>query len=260
MLKPDNRRLWDVAAPPVARPSLVGSGSTMSATQFESVLSHASGPEIQVQGVFRLDPTGGRLPFPMVAGCNCVSSVIRLNFPDGASAGTYDRGIGAGDHSRIQEPAMLCAIQRSPFNFGSTHDEQFDPGQQADLDGRRPGFTEAGPRLKVLFYRHFAWLTALRFSLRERKTWENTFERGNAQFLAALPTPEYQSDVNDELKTCLSDIELQKLLAHPGDRESLILHWQYDAIRDLRRDGLISEFVLIVLTGALDDIFRLQVP
>ena len=118
--------------------------------------------------------------------------------------------------------------------------------------------TEAGPRLKDLFYRHFAWLTALRFSLRERKTWENTFERGNARFLAALPTPEYQSDVNDELKTCLSDIELQKLLAHPGDRELLILHWQYDAIRDLRRDGLISEFVLIVLTGALDDIFRLQ--
>ena len=50
--------------------------------------------------------------------------------------------------------------------------------------------TEAGPRLKDLFYRHFAWLTALRFSLRERKTWENTFERGNARFLAALPTPD----------------------------------------------------------------------
>ena len=37
--------------------------------------------------------------------------------------------------------------------------------------------------------------------------------------------------------------------------ELLILHWQYDAICDLRRDGLISEFVLIVLTGALDEHF-----
>jgi ion channel-forming bestrophin family protein len=40
------------------------------------------------------------------------------------------------------------------------------------------GASEAGPRLKEMFYRHFAWLTALRFFLRERKTWENTLERG----------------------------------------------------------------------------------
>src|ERR1043166_5570245 len=28
------------------------------------------------------------------------------------------------------------------------------------------------PRLKDMFYRHFAWLTALRFFLRDRKSWE----------------------------------------------------------------------------------------
>src|SRR5262247_3272653 len=33
---------------------------------------------------------------------------------------------------------------------------------------------QSAPRLKEIFYRHFAWLTALRFLLRERKTWENT--------------------------------------------------------------------------------------
>ena len=52
---------------------------------------------------------------------------------------------------------------------------------------------QCGPRLKDMFYRHFAWLTALRFFLRERKPWENVSERGNARFLAKLPTPESQS-------------------------------------------------------------------
>ena len=33
---------------------------------------------------------------------------------------------------------------------------------------------QSGPQLKEMFYRHFAWLTALRFFLRERKSWENT--------------------------------------------------------------------------------------
>jgi ion channel-forming bestrophin family protein len=117
---------------------------------------------------------------------------------------------------------------------------------------------DASARLKDIFYRHFAWLTALRFFLRERKSWENASERGNARFLAELPTPESRSSLKDELKTYLSDAELQKVLAHPGDKEALLLHWQYDAISDLHNEKLISEFILIVLSGALDDLARLQ--
>jgi ion channel-forming bestrophin family protein len=56
---------------------------------------------------------------------------------------------------------------------------------------------QSGPRLKEMFYRHFAWLTAVRFFLRERKAWENTLEAGNAKFLAKLPTPESQSILTD---------------------------------------------------------------
>jgi putative membrane protein len=117
---------------------------------------------------------------------------------------------------------------------------------------------QTGARLKDIFYRHFAWLTALRFFLRERKAWENTFEPGNARFLAELPTPESQSNLKDELKIYLSDAEFQKFIAHRGDKEALILHWQYDAIRDLHNRKLISEFIMIMLTNALDDLARLQ--
>lgn len=116
----------------------------------------------------------------------------------------------------------------------------------------------SGPVLKELFYRHFAWLTALRFFLRAGKPWENASERGNAKFLFRLQTPERQSSLKDELKVYLSDAELQKVLGHRGDKEALILHWQYDVIRELRKKELISEYIMIVLMNALDDLARAQ--
>lgn len=116
----------------------------------------------------------------------------------------------------------------------------------------------AQPGLKDIFYRHFAWLTALRFFLRTAKPWENTGAKGNVAFLARLPTPESRSALKDELKAFLSDAALQKALAHPGDKEALILHWQHQAISDLYNRKLISEYIFIVLTGLLDDLTRLQ--
>jgi ion channel-forming bestrophin family protein len=122
--------------------------------------------------------------------------------------------------------------------------------------GNRDGVPEPG--LKEIFYRHFAWLTALRFYLRERRSWENTFDPGNVSFLAKLPSPESQSVLEDELQTYLSDAELQKFKAHRGDKEALLLHWHYDAIKDLHSRGLISELIFTVLAGALDELLRLQ--
>jgi putative membrane protein len=117
---------------------------------------------------------------------------------------------------------------------------------------------QSGQRLKELFYRHFAWLTALRFFLRERKTWENTFERGNAKYLAALPTPESLSDLKTELAVYFSESELQKVLAHRGDKEAFILRGQYRTLGDLHNEKLISNHIFLNLTAAIDDIVRLQ--
>ena len=117
---------------------------------------------------------------------------------------------------------------------------------------------QSGPRLKEMFHRHFAWLTSLRFFLRERKAWENTFEPGNAKFLASFPTPESPSVLKDELKTYLSDAEFQKVIAHRGDKEAFILHLQYEAVRALFGQKLIDEYLLIVLTNALDELARSQ--
>src|ERR1700752_3081833 len=117
---------------------------------------------------------------------------------------------------------------------------------------------QSSPTLKAMFYRHFAWLTALRFFLRDPKPWENRSEAGNARFMAELPTPESQSTLKDELAKYLPDAELQNVLAHRGDKEAFILSRQCDAIRDLYSKQLISEFWLTFLVGTIDDLVRVQ--
>ena len=121
-----------------------------------------------------------------------------------------------------------------------------------------PDAAQTGLPLKELFYRHFAWLTALRYFLRERRTWENALEPGNARFLAELPTPESRSVLKDELATYFPEAELQKIMTHRGDKEALILSWQYQAVGDLHAKGLIGDSIFFMLTNALDDLVRLQ--
>jgi putative membrane protein len=109
-----------------------------------------------------------------------------------------------------------------------------------------------------MFYRHFAWLTSMRFFLRAPKIWENTFEPGNAKYLEALPTPEALSSLDKELATYLSADELQKVKTHRGDRETLLLHLQYQDLGDLYARQIIAGPVLLMLTGVCDDIARFQ--
>ncbi|RCW81928.1 bestrophin family ion channel [Phyllobacterium bourgognense] len=120
------------------------------------------------------------------------------------------------------------------------------------------GDVPSGARLEDMFYRHFAWLTSLRFYLRDSRSWENRFDAGNIRFLAKIPSPESTSALDDELKNYLSDDEVQKIMACSGDKESLILDWQYEALRKLRKQNLISEYMFIGLIARLDDLSRLQ--
>ena len=122
----------------------------------------------------------------------------------------------------------------------------------------KPGVAHSGDDLRALYYRHLAWLTALRFNLRERKPWENAAERGNAWFLAKMATPESRSNLADELRTYLPADEVEQVMSYDGDRPSLILRSQYTYIDQIYIDGRISEYVLLMLIAPLDELTRLQ--
>jgi putative membrane protein len=112
--------------------------------------------------------------------------------------------------------------------------------------------------LKMLVNRHLAWLTALRFSLRTRKVWENTFDAGNARYMAGQPTPESQSTLDRELAAYLPPDELAQVTGHRGEKETLLLQAQYGAVNALYRQGKIDSTAYSQLTGPLDELMRLQ--
>jgi hypothetical protein len=65
----------------------------------------------------------------MVSDRDPVPSSLALEFSDDTGADTDNCGICARDCSRIQESAMLRALQRSAYNFWPADLEQFDLGQ-----------------------------------------------------------------------------------------------------------------------------------
>src|SRR5688572_27204886 len=59
--------------------------------------------------------------------------------------------------------------------------------------------------VKVLIYRHLAWLTSLRFQLRESRKWENTDKSYNAEYKQFYTIPEKEGNLEVELKNFLSE-------------------------------------------------------
>lgn len=93
-----------------------------------------------------------------------------------------------------------------------------------------------------IFYRHFAWLTALRFQLREPRNWENMQRYSNKEFQKEhYNIPERQSKLEDELPRYLSPEENQYILSKKN-RAVQLTALQSEELAALRRKGLINDF------------------
>ena len=66
--------------------------------------------------------------------------------------------------------------------------------------------------VRVIFSRHYAWLTALRYQLREPRAWENMTQPANVEFAQLYTIPERATKLDDELAAYLSDTELTYVL------------------------------------------------
>lgn len=68
-------------------------------------------------------------------------------------------------------------------------------------------------KVKEMFQRHYAWLTALRFQLREPRNWENMGTAQYDEYAKKYEIPERLTNLDDELKKYLSDTELQYIVS-----------------------------------------------
>lgn len=104
---------------------------------------------------------------------------------------------------------------------------------------------------QTLFYRHFAWLTGLRYQLREPRPWENMQRKSNLEFLEEhYQIPERLVSVEDALKPYLSQSELAYVLGKKNKATQLTA-MQSQQIAALRSECVINDFQWTQLQQAL---------
>ena len=111
---------------------------------------------------------------------------------------------------------------------------------------------------KTLVYRQIAWLTALRFAMRQPRPWETISDRkSNREWLESLHIPELETSLHDELKPLLSASELERVL-QKTNTAAAILSLQSNHICSLVKRNLIWKFSFLQLETVLKEQFTLQ--
>ncbi|MET0654662.1 MAG: bestrophin family ion channel [Pseudoxanthomonas sp.] len=103
---------------------------------------------------------------------------------------------------------------------------------------------------RQLVYRHFAWLTALRYQMRESREWETLKKAPNAEYRKNYDVPEKESALEAELSKYVPREEISRILVSSG-RATQVLGLQSEALRKLFDAGAIPVNVFIELEKIL---------
>ncbi len=109
-----------------------------------------------------------------------------------------------------------------------------------------------------LYNRHFAWLTALRFQLRENKPWEAINLKHNQEYKNKyFVVDEHNSDLLVQLKKYLSENELQ-IIENKSNKAAYILSLQSEHLKKLIVLGLIEDFRHMELEKIIVEFYNQQ--
>lgn len=110
---------------------------------------------------------------------------------------------------------------------------------------------------RELVYRHFAWLTALRYQMREPRTWETMNKPYNREYQKYFVVPEHVTPLETELSQYLEADELQAVLS-TKTRAAQLLSAQGKTVRKMYEAGAIDSFQFIEMERAIKDVFEQQ--
>ena len=117
--------------------------------------------------------------------------------------------------------------------------------------------TEKAIHQRVIF-RHLAWVTALRYQLRQKRIWENVrIDPKFIEFKRTYLVPEWEKDMFDELKEFLSEEEVADL-KKKKNVATQVLALQSRDLRSLNEDGRISPLNYVELEVILKDLYDHQ--
>src|SRR5215510_9224393 len=118
-------------------------------------------------------------------------------------------------------------------------------------------FLDNAEKSTELVYRHLAWLTALRYQLRENRAWEATIQAYNAEYLKYYSIPETQTALETELAKYLPDAERKQILA-TRSKPTQIMSLQSKTITGLFASQAIGVVQFLDMHRAIKDFLSQQ--
>ncbi len=111
---------------------------------------------------------------------------------------------------------------------------------------------------RTLVFRHIAWLTALRYAMRDSKPWETgSAHKTGKEWNEKICIPEHQETLQKQLTNYLPLSELDYVMSK-GNIASTILFMQSKHLRKLKEEGVLWEFAFLNLEDVLQEMFTLQ--
>ncbi|WP_435353614.1 bestrophin family protein [Emticicia sp. SJ17W-69] len=112
-------------------------------------------------------------------------------------------------------------------------------------------------KTKELIYRHFAWLTALRYQMRDSRAWETGNKSYNKEYKEFYIIPEKETSLEAELSKYLTDDE-QKYILSTKNRAAQLLSLQSKTLKELVEEGSLDNFRFLEMEKMIRDFFDNQ--
>lgn len=111
--------------------------------------------------------------------------------------------------------------------------------------------------VRTLVYRHFAWLTALRYQLREERVWEGADRSHNAEYQRYYEIPERTTAFKDEMLKYIPEKELA-YISGTRDNASQLLALQSQTMRTAYEGQAAMPSQFVEIQRALNNLFSQQ--
>lgn len=112
-------------------------------------------------------------------------------------------------------------------------------------------------KTKELVYRHFAWLTALRYQMRESRAWENSNNRSNEEYKKFYTIPERESSLETELAKYIPAEELTYILS-TKNRAVQLMSLQSKTLSELFGNNELDSYQFVEMERIVKDFYDHQ--
>jgi putative membrane protein len=110
--------------------------------------------------------------------------------------------------------------------------------------------------IRVITHRHIAWLTALRYAMRTKKSWEASYENAHEQTFP-YNIPEHKTTLEEEIEPYLSAEEFKYVMT-TDNKPNTLISLQSKHLRQVTDEKKLWDFTLLNLQQILQELTALQ--